>query len=114
MGGVLRRLGEIDESALQIPPFGQGVEGLLGLGYLLGRFCLDIEGRGTAHDLLADEDEIAARVRRHFALKPAGIIESLDLLRPIFCKTASYGHFGRDDPDFTWERTDKVDALKAS
>ncbi|MGD0265129.1 MAG: methionine adenosyltransferase domain-containing protein, partial [Candidatus Methylomirabilota bacterium] len=43
---------------------------------------------------------------------PAGIIKSLDLRRPIYRKTAAYGHFGRNDPDFTWERTDKADALK--
>ena len=51
-------------------------------------------------------------VRRHFALKPREIIASLDLLRPIFKKTAAYGHFGREDPEFTWERTDKVEELK--
>ena len=51
-------------------------------------------------------------VRKHFELTPAGIIKSLDLRRPIYRKTAAYGHFGRPDPDFTWERTDKADALK--
>ena len=51
-------------------------------------------------------------VRRHFPLKPKAIIEHLDLLRPIFKKTAAYGHFGRDEPEFTWERTDKVEELK--
>lgn len=58
------------------------------------------------------EEEISALIREHFPLKPGRIIEHLKLRRPIFCKTASYGHFGRNDPDFTWENTDKVDDLK--
>jgi S-adenosylmethionine synthetase len=53
-------------------------------------------------------------VREHFDLRPAAIIRDLDLLRPIYAKTASYGHFGRDDHDFTWERTDKAEALRAA
>ncbi len=53
-------------------------------------------------------------VREHFDLRPAAIIRELDLLRPIYAKTAAYGHFGRDDHDFTWERTDKSDALRAA
>jgi S-adenosylmethionine synthetase len=51
-------------------------------------------------------------VRKHFQLTPQGIIQSLDLLRPIYKKTAAYGHFGRSEPEFTWERTDKADALR--
>jgi len=47
-------------------------------------------------------------------LRPKGIVKMLDLLRPIYTKTAAYGHFGRDEPEFTWEATDKVSALKAS
>ena len=50
-------------------------------------------------------------VREHFDLRPAAILRDLDLRRPIYAKTAAYGHFGRDDHDFTWERTDKADAL---
>ena len=57
-------------------------------------------------------DRIAKLVTENFSLKPARIIEQLDLLRPIYKKTACYGHFGRTDPDFTWEKTDKVDILK--
>jgi S-adenosylmethionine synthetase len=53
-------------------------------------------------------------VREHFDLRPAAIIRDLDLLRPIYAKTAAYGHFGRDDHDFTWERTDKAGALAAA
>jgi S-adenosylmethionine synthetase len=49
-----------------------------------------------------------------FDLRPAAIIRDLDLLRPIYSPTAAYGHFGRDLPDFTWERTDRVDALRAA
>ena len=50
-------------------------------------------------------------IRSHFKLTPRGIIESLDLRRPIYKKTAAYGHFGRNDPDFTWEATDKAAKL---
>jgi S-adenosylmethionine synthetase len=53
-------------------------------------------------------------VRAHFKLTPKGIIESLKLRRPIYCKTAAYGHFGRNDPDFTWESTDKAAALASA
>jgi S-adenosylmethionine synthetase len=53
-------------------------------------------------------------VTEHFDLRPGAIIRDLDLLRPIYAKTAAYGHFGRDDRDFTWERTDKADELRAA
>ena len=53
-------------------------------------------------------------VREHFDLRPAAILRELDLRRPIYAKTAAYGHFGRDDRDFAWERTDKADALRAA
>jgi S-adenosylmethionine synthetase len=59
------------------------------------------------------EEQIEACVRDLFDLTPRGIIESLDLLRPIYRKTAAYGHFGRELPEFTWEKTDKADAIKA-
>jgi S-adenosylmethionine synthetase len=62
----------------------------------------------------ADLSKIEAAVRKVFLLRPAGIIESLDLLRPIYSKTAAYGHFGRAEPEFTWERTDQVQALQAA
>jgi S-adenosylmethionine synthetase len=55
---------------------------------------------------------IGELVRKNFALTPKGIIESLNLRRPIYQKTAAYGHFGRNDPDFTWEKTDKAEALR--
>jgi len=60
-----------------------------------------------------DEATIEALVRKHFDLRPKGIVQSLDLLRPIYAKTAAYGHFGRDEPEFTWEATDKAEALRA-
>ena len=58
------------------------------------------------------EEKIVAAVRKHFKLTPKWIIETLKLKRPIFRKTAAYGHFGREDPDFTWEKTDMADALR--
>ncbi|MBS1156471.1 MAG: methionine adenosyltransferase [Proteobacteria bacterium] len=58
-------------------------------------------------------DEIVALIQRNFDLRPKGIIQELDLLRPIYTRTAAYGHFGREEPDFSWERTDKVEQLKA-
>ncbi|HRL31396.1 MAG TPA: methionine adenosyltransferase domain-containing protein, partial [Ottowia sp.] len=67
------------------------------------------EGTGKISD-----DAIAKLVREHFDLRPKGIIQMLDLLRPIYQKTAAYGHFGRDEPEFTWERTDKAAALRAA
>jgi S-adenosylmethionine synthetase len=58
------------------------------------------------------DDRISAMVLKHFDLRPKGIIQMLDLARPIYEKTAAYGHFGRDEPEFTWEATDKALALK--
>ncbi len=60
----------------------------------------------------SDPRKIEAAIWENFSLKPAGIIESLNLLRPIYSKTAAYGHFGRMEPEFSWERIDKVEALK--
>jgi S-adenosylmethionine synthetase len=59
-----------------------------------------------------DQDRISELVRENFQLTPRGIIESLDLRRPIYKKTASYGHFGRNEPEFSWEKTDKAPKLK--
>jgi len=67
------------------------------------------EGTGRIPD-----ERIAALVSEHFDLRPKGIIQMLDLLRPIYRKTAAYGHFGRDEPEFTWEATDRADALRAA
>ncbi len=59
------------------------------------------------------EHRIEELVRQHFDLRPKGIIQALDLLRPIYAKTAAYGHFGRDEPEFTWEVVDKAELLRA-
>ncbi|HEX5475659.1 MAG TPA: methionine adenosyltransferase [Vicinamibacterales bacterium] len=69
---------------------------------------IDTFGTGQVPD-----EKISELVRGHFKLTPRGIIESLDLRRPIYKKTAAFGHFGRTEPEFTWERTDKADALRA-
>jgi S-adenosylmethionine synthetase len=68
---------------------------------------VDTQGTGQAPDAM-----IAGLVRRHFSLTPSGIIKHLDLRRPIYRKTASGGHFGRSEPEFTWERTDKAGLLR--
>ena len=60
------------------------------------------------------DEKIAQLVLEHFDLRPKGIVQMLDLLRPIYQKTAAYGHFGREEPEFTWERTDKAAALRAA
>ena len=67
---------------------------------------VDTHGTGKV-----DEENLSDAVRKHFALTPAGIIEMLDLRRPIFKQTARFGHFGRTHDEFTWEKTDKADAL---
>ncbi len=66
------------------------------------------QGTGNISD-----EKIAELVKQHFDLRPKGIVNMLNLLRPIYEKTAAYGHFGRDEPEFTWEALDKVQALKA-
>ncbi|WP_172838760.1 methionine adenosyltransferase [Solemya velesiana gill symbiont] len=70
---------------------------------------ISIETFGTAK---VAEDKIAEIVREHFDLRPYGILRMLDLVKPIYRKTAAYGHFGREEPEFTWESTDKAAALK--
>jgi S-adenosylmethionine synthetase len=72
---------------------------------------LMVDCQGTEKVSLAT---IEALIREHFDLRPAAILRDLDLRRPIFRKTAAYGHFGRHDHDFTWERTDKAEALRAA
>jgi S-adenosylmethionine synthetase len=67
------------------------------------------EGSGKVSD-----ERLAELVQEHFDLRPKGIVQMLDLLRPIYRKTAAYGHFGREEPEFTWERTDKAAALRAA
>ena len=69
---------------------------------------IDTYGTGKISD-----DKMTELVLRHFDLRPKGIVNMLDLLRPIYEKTAAYGHFGREEPEFTWENTDKASALRA-
>jgi len=86
---------------------------LVQLAYAIGvadPVSVNVETFGTAH---VDEDKINACIREIFPVKPAQLIRHLDLLRPIYQKTAAYGHFGRNDPDFTWERTDLVGDVKS-
>ncbi len=68
---------------------------------------VDTAGTGVIGD-----ENIAALVGKHFDLRPKGIVQMLDLLRPIYSKSAAYGHFGRDEPEFTWERTDRAASLR--
>ncbi|MBL6745154.1 MAG: methionine adenosyltransferase [Pseudomonadales bacterium] len=85
----------------------------LQLSYAIGvaePTSISIETFGTGK--IADS-RIVELVREHFELKPKGLIQMLDLLRPIYRDTAAYGHFGREEPNFSWERTDKADALRA-
>ncbi len=70
--------------------------------------CFGTEAEGLT------QTRIEELVHEHFDLRPAAILRDLDLRRPIYRKTAAYGHFGRDDRDFTWERTDRADALRAA
>ena len=70
---------------------------------------ISVETFGTGK---IDDDKIVELVREHFDLKPKGLIQMLDLLRPIYRGTAAYGHFGREEPAFSWEKTDKAAALK--
>lgn len=72
---------------------------------------LYVESFGTGH---VDDERIIAAIREVFDLRPAAIIRDLDLLRPIYAATSTYGHFGRELPGFTWERLDRVDALRSA
>jgi S-adenosylmethionine synthetase len=85
---------------------------LVQLAYVIGvadpvSVMVDTSGTGQA-----DEETLVKVVREIFPLKPAGIIAHLELRRPIFQRTAAYGHFGRSEPEFRWEQTDKVEALR--
>jgi len=69
-----------------------------------------VETYGTGK---VSNERLTELVLKHFDLRPKGIVKMLDLLRPIYAKTAAYGHFGRDEPEFTWEAVDKAAALRA-
>jgi len=84
------------------------------VAYAIGKAApvgLYVETFGTGH---ADDDTIITAIRDVFDLRPGAIIRDLDLLRPIYAQTATYGHFGRELPDFTWEKLDRVDALRSA
>ena len=84
---------------------------LIQVAYAIGvarPFSILVDTYDTEHIPVTRIEEL---VHEHFDLRPAAILRDLDLLRPIYAKTAAYGHFGRDDHDFTWERTDKAEAL---
>jgi len=84
------------------------------LAYAIGvaqPVSIAVETFGTGK---VSEDKLVGAIREHFDLRPSGIIEMLDLRRPVFRKTATYGHFGREDDEFTWEKTDKADVLRKS
>jgi S-adenosylmethionine synthetase len=86
----------------------------LQVAYAIGKAApvgLYVESFGTAH---VPDERIIGAIREGFDHRPAAIIRDLDLLRPIYAKTASYGHFGRELPEFTWERLDRVDDLRAA
>ncbi|HRQ00570.1 MAG TPA: methionine adenosyltransferase [Terrimesophilobacter sp.] len=86
----------------------------LQVSYAIGKAApvsLDVETFGTG---TVDDEAIVKAIRDTFDLRPAAIIRDLDLLRPIYQQTASYGHFGRELPDFTWERLDRVEELRAA
>ena len=70
--------------------------------------CVMVNTFGTGK---VSDERLDALVRQHFDLRPNGIMQMLDLLRPIYFKTAAYGHFGRTETEFTWEKTDKAAAL---
>ncbi|MFL6055918.1 MAG: methionine adenosyltransferase domain-containing protein, partial [Actinoallomurus sp.] len=80
----------------------------IGKAHPVGLF---IETFGTEN---VPAEKIQEAVLQVFDLRPAAIIRDLDLLRPIYSQTAAYGHFGREEPDFSWERTDRADALKSA
>ncbi|MFC1651345.1 methionine adenosyltransferase [Candidatus Latescibacterota bacterium] len=84
----------------------------IALSYAIGfpePISINVETFNTSK---VDEDSLSKAIREVFDFTPEGIVDTLDLRRPIYTKTSSYGHFGRNDPDFTWERTDKADELR--
>ena len=100
--------------AKNIVAAGLAEKALVQVSYAIGvaeptSISVSTEGTGKVSD-----DKIIRAVRQVFDLRPRGIVKMLDLLRPIYRNTAAYGHVGREEPDFTWESTDKAEALKAA
>jgi S-adenosylmethionine synthetase len=101
-------------SAKNIVAAGLAKKALIQVSYAIGvakptSVFVTTEGTGRVSD-----ETIAKAVQEVFDLRPKGIVQMLDLLRPMYEKTAAYGHFGREDANFTWERTDKAAALRAA
>ena len=99
--------------AKNIVAAGLAKKALIQLSYAIGvaqptSIMVSTDGTGVVSD-----ERIAQAVREVFDLRPKGIVQMLDLLRPIYRKTAAYGHFGREEPEFTWELTDRVEALRS-
>jgi S-adenosylmethionine synthetase len=99
--------------AKNIVAAGLAKKALIQISYAIGvaqptSIMVSTEGTGVVPD-----ERIAQAVRDVFDLRPKGIVQMLDLLRPIYRKTAAYGHFGREEPEFTWEATDRAEALRA-
>jgi S-adenosylmethionine synthetase len=85
---------------------------LIHLAYVIGRaepLAIMVDTLGTGK---VSESSLIKLIKDNFELTPQGMIKALDLLRPIYRKTACYGHFGRPEPEFSWERTDKTEKLK--
>jgi S-adenosylmethionine synthetase len=105
---------KVDRSAKNVVAAGLAKQCQVQVAYAIGvakpmNITVYTEGTGIIPDA-----EIAKLVESHFDLRPRGIVKMLDLLKPIYQKTAAYGHFGREEPEFSWERTDKAAALKAA
>jgi S-adenosylmethionine synthetase len=84
------------------------------VAYAIGKAApvgLYVESFGSGH---VDDETIITAIRDVFDLRPASIIRELDLLRPIYAQTSTYGHFGRELPDFTWEKLDRVEDLRSA
>ena len=99
--------------AKNIVAAGLAKKALIQISYAIGvaqptSIMVSTEGTGVVPD-----ERIAEAVREVFDLRPKGIVQMLDLLRPIYQKTAAYGHFGREEPEFSWEYTDRAEALRS-
>ena len=104
----------VQEAASRALSFGAPTEVEVQLAYAIGvadpvSIYVDTFGTGKV-----EQGKLVQLVRDHFQMTPRGIIESLKLRRPIFKKTAAYGHFGRTEPEFSWEASDKAEALRAA
>jgi hypothetical protein len=112
--GISKPLVRCDENVIASRAAGLADRCEVELAYAIGvskPLSIMVDTFGTAH---VAEDKIVEAIEKTFDLRPGAIIRDLDLRRPIYEKTAAYGHFGREDADFTWEKTDRVEELKAA